>query len=53
MKIVYPMMMVIGFILIAGTAGAWDHDLSMSITQFIAQMLIGISLFGIAIYNMR
>lgn len=53
MKLFGPLLMVLGFILIAGTAGAWDVDITMSITQFLVQTFAGVVLMGIGAYHLR
>lgn len=36
---------VVGFLIMAGTAGASDMDVTMSMTQITVQVLIGIAIF--------
>ena len=53
MKLIGPFITILGFCIIYGTVGASDHDLTMSITQIMLQILAGIVVMGIGIYNMR
>jgi hypothetical protein len=53
MKLIGPLITIVGFFIIYGTVGASDHDLTMSITQIMLQILAGIVVMGIGIYNMR
>ena len=37
---------VVGFLIMAGTAGASDVDVTMSMTQIMLQALIGVAIFA-------
>jgi hypothetical protein len=43
---------VVGFLIMAGTAGASDVDVTMSMTQITVQALIGVTIFGFGILGL-
>jgi Na+/H+-dicarboxylate symporter len=43
---------VVGFLIMAGTAGASDIDVTMSMTQITVQVLIGIAIFALGWYGL-
>jgi len=43
---------VVGFLIIAGTAGASDIDVTMSMSQIIIQALIGVVIFAMGILGL-
>lgn len=45
-------MLIIGFVILAGTAGALDID-SIAISQAIQQSIIGLGLIGISVLLLR
>ena len=53
MKIIPYLVAVFGFLIIAGTAGASDNNLDMSLMQILVQMIIGIIVLCIGIYNAK
>lgn len=53
MKLIGPFVTFLGFCIVYGTVGASDHDLTMSMAQIMSQILVGIVVMGIGIYNMR
>jgi uncharacterized membrane protein YiaA len=53
MKLLNILVALFGFLIIAGTAGASDNNLDMSLTQIVVQMIIGIIVLCIGIYNAK
>lgn len=43
---------VVGFLIMAGTAGSSDIDVTMSMTQIAVQALIGVAIFGFGILGL-
>lgn len=51
---VFPYFMIVsGYLILAGTAGASDHDLTMSITQIVAQLLVGVGMIAVGALKLR
>lgn len=46
-KVIFAACIIVGCLLILGSAGALEHD-NISILQFVVQELIGFGLFGVA-----
>jgi pheromone shutdown protein TraB len=46
-------LIVAGYLVLAGTADASDHDLTMSVTQIVAQLFVGIAMIAIGAIKMK